>query len=804
MVALMFTLNSRAQQIQVSTAPPYDNPINLLRNVLVGTGVQVSNVTFYGNPKQIGYFSNGASSVTMNRGVVFSTGNVEEIVPPQINPLGISTKWPAGANQGKGDADLLKIARTVPPQIGQSFDIDTTYDGSILEFDLIPYSDTLTFRYVFASEEYLRYVNTKYNDIFAFFISGPGILGSYTSPPGFPDSAINIGKVPGFANLPITVSTINDRFNQALYVNNPGNNNIVFNGFTVVLTATAVVQPCQKYHLKIAIADGYANDFDSGILLESGSLNSGTVNLYPEIKAADATGAAREGCFTSGVVVRRDKVKAFNDTVYVSIGTGSQANVADISALPPYIIIPAGRDSVVFNFSVFEDLQLEGREKLVLNFHLLTSCVDILKSVDLELVDAGTLQFYHPGNKVIPLACYDNGADLNASVFGGYGFYKFNWSENGVPIAFSDSIYHVDPTSTTDYSVVVSDTCGMTPVTFTIRVIPASVVPLSLDLPDPVITYCKGKSYTFTPEVISGGGKVTNYRWYLNGSLFSTDSAPTIVANIGGQLVLSITDSCGTTAIDTTQFQVNQSPPIVLNVTSDTTLCQGQSLTITANASGGTGQLNYYWVELNDNNPSIFVSPQSTTDYQLIVTDDCPNTKMHKVYVKVNEIQADFEYTYLNTFEVDINNYSIGRDLRYDWYFDGEYFASQAEPPLVLKDMDNHLLNLRISDSNGCIDSLSEVILPPFILYMPNVFTPNGDGINDVFNPILIGAVEFEMTIVDRWGNIVFTTKDQSQGWNGVSVESGKILEGTYTVVVRAARNHNTRLYEIGKVFLLN
>ena len=55
--------------------------------------------------------------------------------------------------------------------------------------------DSISFNYVFGSDEYLTYVNTQYNDIFAFFLSGPGITGPYAAPAGFPDGAINIAQV---------------------------------------------------------------------------------------------------------------------------------------------------------------------------------------------------------------------------------------------------------------------------------------------------------------------------------------------------------------------------------------------------------------------------------------------------------------------------------------------------------------------------------------------------------------------------------------------------------------------------------
>src|SRR5690606_8196735 len=74
---------------------------------------------------------------------------------------------------------------------------EATYNASVLEFDFIPYSDTVKFRYIFGSEEYREYVNTGFNDVFAFFISGPGYAGYQ-----------NIAKLPN--NTTVTIDNIND------------------------------------------------------------------------------------------------------------------------------------------------------------------------------------------------------------------------------------------------------------------------------------------------------------------------------------------------------------------------------------------------------------------------------------------------------------------------------------------------------------------------------------------------------------------------------------------------------------------
>ena len=116
---------------------------------------------------------------------------------------------------GLADNDLLAVAQSVNPAIL------STSDAVILEFDFVPSSNVAAFNFVFASDEYLQWIGSVFNDVFAFFVSGPGITGPYSSPAGFPGGSANVALVPG-TNTPITISTIHPTSNAAFYVQNTG------------------------------------------------------------------------------------------------------------------------------------------------------------------------------------------------------------------------------------------------------------------------------------------------------------------------------------------------------------------------------------------------------------------------------------------------------------------------------------------------------------------------------------------------------------------------------------------------------
>ena len=183
------------------------------------------------------------------------------------------------------DPDLLDLANSVPGLIGQNFNVTSVNDVAILEFDFVPVSSYLSFKYVFASQEYFAYENTQFNDVFGFFISGPGIVGPYDSPAAFPDGSINIATFESVeqnslgVDLPITISSVNANYNSNFFINNQnnGNNTVSPNnadGFTTVFTAEANVVCGELYHIKLAIADGSDTGLSSFVLLESGSFSS--------------------------------------------------------------------------------------------------------------------------------------------------------------------------------------------------------------------------------------------------------------------------------------------------------------------------------------------------------------------------------------------------------------------------------------------------------------------------------------------------------------------------------------------------
>ncbi|HPE82601.1 MAG TPA: choice-of-anchor L domain-containing protein, partial [Aequorivita sp.] len=255
-----------AQNIQVN-ATTY-TPQQLVEDILIDSGcisnVQITATTsgnFSDSDKSFGYFSANGSNFPFEKGIVMSTGKLQNVPGPNTTLSDDDApNWP-------GDSDLEN-----------ALNISNTTNATIIEFDFVPNADNIKFRYLFASEEYQQGdPNTCiYSDAFAFLIKPIG--GTYN----------NIALVPG-TNTPVLVTTVHSGIpgscppiNETYFEGwNGPNVPINFNGQTKILIAETPVTVNQDYHIKLVIADEANYRYDSAVFLEGGSFNI-AANLGPD------------------------------------------------------------------------------------------------------------------------------------------------------------------------------------------------------------------------------------------------------------------------------------------------------------------------------------------------------------------------------------------------------------------------------------------------------------------------------------------------------------------------------------------
>lgn len=253
------------------------NVQNLITNFF-DTTVTITNITSSVGPASMAFFTATNTNLNINAGILITTGNAYTAAGPNIQ------SGTTGSNNLPGDADLDSL---IPGFL--------TYDASVIEFDITPDLgvDTLKFVYSFASEEYEEFVGS-FNDVFGFFISGPGITGTQ-----------NISHVPG-AGIPVAINNVNCSTNNLYYVcndvnstncttgcpTNNANTTVEYDGFTTPLCACVAVTAGQTYHIKIAVADAMDYILDSGVFLSTESLSGSTtisckVAFQPNVSGYD-------------------------------------------------------------------------------------------------------------------------------------------------------------------------------------------------------------------------------------------------------------------------------------------------------------------------------------------------------------------------------------------------------------------------------------------------------------------------------------------------------------------------------------
>ena len=529
---LCFSLFANAQLTTNNT----QTPTQLVQNVLLGNGITVSNITYTGNSNARGFFNGATSNIGLASGVILTTGDI-------INAPGPNSGGGEGTdNSLLGDPDLDQISGV------------STFDACVLEFDFIPLADSVSFRYVFGSEEYPEFVGQTFNDIFGFFISGPGIAGPYTN------GAKNIAIIPG-TSTPVTINDLNNGSNDcpplgtgpngpcancAYYVNNCSGTTVQYDGFTTVLEAKATVVPCQTYHIKLAVADGFDGVWDSGVFLEANSFSSGTVNISAEASYSSTLNdtALIEGCGDAIIHFERTGSTSSAQTVYYTI-TGTAANGTDYVQIPDSIVIPAGQTTADLTLSSIGDGIPEGSETIIITLQLGSICTGAPQPfIALTISDAPPLNLVSVSNDTV-LICPGT-VTLSITVNGGIPGCNYSWDSGQ-----NTQSINVNPAVTTTYTVTVSDTCGNQSIVESITVGLPNYVPMVITASDAAI--CGGDSALITATVTGG---IPNYTYTWDNGL---GDGQTFYVNPAQNTnyIITVTDSCSLSATQTILVSVD-------------------------------------------------------------------------------------------------------------------------------------------------------------------------------------------------------------------------------------------------------
>lgn len=728
---------------------------DLVRNVLAGEGVQISNVQYTGHATAIGEFFGASSNIGLAHGILLSSGsvlNTKDALNRQNGPVGPNNNSQGSSRFGlPGDPDLSSL-------VGGS----KSHDAAVLEFDFIPEGDTVRFRYVFASEEYPEWVNTANNDAFGFFISGAGFTGKKNIallPDG--TTAVSINNVNAGKN------NVGPGKNESYFINNGGGTEgspqytdpkaVNYDGFTVVLEAVARVQPCQTYHLKIVIGDVQDDHMDSGVFLEANSLNSVpkfSINQDVDYAPNSSKVEIFEGCSKGELTIKRSN-KLFETLVVPFKIYGSAINGTDYDAIPASITFMAGETSKKITINPIRDALNEGVETVLLRFKNPSVCESDSIDVEYQINDQPPLLSTTTN---IQVTCAGDEVQIGASVSGGVPSYNYVWEVGG-----NESQVTVAPNGSSFYSYVATDACGQQ-VEDSVQVLVPTYPIVELQSINDTSVRCPGSTFE-TLAIGKGGAGGYRYLWSTGHVGASVD----VVITNTQSLSVEVTDQCGSSANESFMVTLNY-PEFSAQVGSDTIVCKGDEIEMFGVTTGGIPPYRYYWSGV-EQNPYLYVAEENKS-LLFSAYDSCGIVPAEAIRtVNVQQPIADFEINASipepNEEIIYLNNSKYA--VSFDWDLGNGENSTVKNASTTYSDIKNYNITLAVKDELGCQDLITKtlVLRHPFYFYLPNSFTPNADGKNDEYLCKQIGATDFTMQIFNKWGELLFSSNDYNKGWDG-------------------------------------
>lgn len=247
----------------------------------------------------------------------------------------------------------------------------------------------------------------------------------------------------------------------------------------------------------------------------------------------------------------------------------------------------------------------------------------------------------------------------------------------------------------------------------------------------------------------------------------------------------------------------------------DTFICLNESVMFEAKPFGGTPPYSIQW-NTGQMGPILKESPSFSTKYVVTVTDNngCKISEEVNIGLHPQPI-ANFIPTpgpitdVFNTKIQFTNTTEYGASLTYEWYIDNLATYNTRHATYEFPDMGgkSYINCLKIENKQGCRDSICKelYIKHEVLVYVPNSFTPNKDDINDLFIPVTEGLRDenYQFLIYNRWGELVFSTSNKQEGWNG-TFKGKKVQDEVYVWhIIGTTKETNEDYEKVGHVTLL-
>jgi len=733
--ALLFSFaNAQNQNLTVSSLVG-QSVESILQSHLAGDGVLITGCDCPGAFNQPAKFNNQSGNVTYPQIGTFNRNGYTSF--PLASGLVMTTgnvSLAAGPNSSGGATS--SVSNYYAESQLASLATDDINGSASLEFDFIAMADEFAFNYVFGSEEYCEYVGSSYNDVFAFFLTG-------IDPVTFAVTTKNVAIIPGTVSTPVSINNVNSGnpcgsggANTTYYINNPSGNGVEYDGYTTALSASAVIFACQTYHMKLAVANVGDNSLDSGVFLEEGSFYSPRVQVEEDWTMPTGGDTLIQNCRELDLNFEVER-PSLTSTTSIVINTGGNA----VLGVDYFMTMPTGDALTVENNS-----------------------------------------FFFPSGETSQL----------------------------VHVRMSPNVHYPEnqPTKTAYLYVVTQGCTGFGNLEECFRKFDTIVLHLrandSVQLRDTAITVCDKLEYV---EVTREGGTAPlTYEWIPATGITHPDSLATecLITESANYKVAAYDQwHCMT---DTADVEVNivPKPEFTVTYTPDHG-CVPLPVTLQAQYTPSTAKL--YWTVSSDTayqyvdsavtlHPSLPVPGYYDVSLLVESAPGCSDSLLYPGVIHVSDFpHAGFTFSPAepeNGEEVFFYNLSTGENItNYVWNF-GDGHSSYVEEPshaYHLTESDLMTVHLTVTNSDGCSDDTVQVIPVEdnFAFFVPNTFTPNNDGHNDVFLPKVNDVVNYEFVIYTRTGELIFYTNNTGQGWDGF-LEEKPAPEGIYVWKINYAK----------------
>lgn len=701
---------------------------SVIENYFLGGGVAVSNVRFNGqlnvNSNQFGTFTNADTSgqnIKLNSGLIIATGDILNAAAPSQPTASSSTNPVSDGNNVSSSLYYLL------QQLGLNYSMN---DVGVLSFDFIPQGDRVSFKYVFASDEYQNYVCSQYNDAFGFFISGPfDENGNFVNIGGVtPYINENIAIIPGSnPELPVTINTVNSGTangtvqpcvlsNTHLHILQSSETCNRMIGYTIALETKRVdVAPCYKYRIEMATCNVSDHSLPSAVFLGANSFKVDEFQLSAQVGGVTHGDTVMKASCSSTTVRSSLNRPAEAGDAYTFRVEGDMVEGVDYQPFGNTLTFPVGDTmaEVTINF-ISSPNDVPGQVKtMYIITEARTEC-----SVD----DTITIRAVVPQNFVITnisdnkVYCDDvlpQREMVYVNVENPIGNVTYSWQDpDGNPIG-------ENPNSDTNYITITQ------PIIVTINV---------SDECDRIVT---------------------------RNIQFSKNTATTVVSSDkdriceGDSIILSCTNATSciwtSTPADIRLAQNNTSINPIAMPSSQTTY----SVTIIdANGCQAQGQVSVQAYPAVKAKMSLNPNKLTYINNQTQFSDQTANN-FSRLW--------DFGDGTTSTLENGYHSYPNNIESEYD---------------VVLVAYNEAL----------CPDTARGKIIvkPDFGIYVPSAFTPGAANANSYFVPISSTPVEYELSIYNRWGERIFYTnrrdgsKDEQAGWDGKLKDGSYAPDGNY------------------------